>query len=109
MQKGAVMIMSRRILSFNESTPAFTGLYGGDIYCDNKCDINNMKKLISTAISIELTEKQRYCITEFYYNNRKMKDIAVELNVAPSTVSRHIERGMKKLKRAACYYSRFSS
>lgn len=103
------MRMSRRILSFNEGTPAFTGLYGNDIYCDNKADISNMKQLINTAISIELTERQRYCITEFYYNNKKMKDIACELNVAPSTVSRHIERGMKKLKHAACYYSRFTS
>lgn len=92
-------------LSFNDKIHAPVGLYGSFDYSDNKADITRMKKLMRTAIAVELTEKQRYCITEYYYKQRKMKDIATELNVAPSTVTRHIERGLKKLSRVAAYYN----
>lgn len=99
-----MMTMSRRLLSYNDHTPAFTGLYGNITYIDNKTDIKNMKKLMNTALTVELTEKQRYCILEYYCNQRKMKDIALDMNVSPSTVTRHIERGMKKLERIATHY-----
>lgn len=98
------MIMPRHQLSYNDQFHAFTGLYGSFEYDDNKNDIKNMKKLMHTALTVELTEKQRYCILEYYCKQRKMKDIAAELKVSPSTVTRHIERGMKKLEKVATHY-----
>ncbi|MBR3971877.1 MAG: sigma-70 region 4 domain-containing protein, partial [Ruminococcus sp.] len=57
-----------------------------------------MKKILFKALAEELTEKERFCLTEHYLNNKKMKDIARTLSLHPSTVTRHIQRAMNKLK-----------
>ena len=72
---------------------------------DNKSQLEKMKKHIQTAVGIELTERQRYCITEYYINSRKMVDISKDLNITPSVVSRHISRGIAKLKKTLPYYN----
>ncbi|MEE0858595.1 MAG: sigma-70 family RNA polymerase sigma factor [Acutalibacteraceae bacterium] len=77
-------------------------------YCqsnnDNNDKIQKMKKHLYKAFKVELTPKQSYCITEYYINNRKMVDIAKDMGITPSVVSRHISRGIKKLKRTLPYF-----
>lgn len=70
----------------------------------NKSERNQMKQILSKAIFSELTDKQRICIIEHYLNEKKQKDIAFELGVNVSTVSRHINAGKRKLKNIASYY-----
>ncbi len=70
----------------------------------NNTHIEKMKKHIFKAVKNELTEKQRYCITEYYINSRKMVDIAKELGITPCVVSRHISRGVAKLKKTLAYF-----
>ena len=70
----------------------------------NAADRNQMKQILSKAIYSELTEKQRICIVEHYLYRKKEKDIALELGVNISTVSRHINAGKKKLRNIAQYY-----
>ncbi|MEE1125801.1 MAG: sigma factor-like helix-turn-helix DNA-binding protein [Acutalibacteraceae bacterium] len=72
---------------------------------DNQPQLEKMKKHIQTAVGIELTERQRYCITEYYINSRKMVDISKDLNITPSVVSRHISRGIAKLKKTLPYFN----
>lgn len=72
----------------------------------NKDERNIMKHILQKAILSELTEKQRYCIMEYYFNNRKQKEIAEELGINISTVSRHIDYAKKKLQNIASYYSK---
>lgn len=71
---------------------------------DNSSDITRMKKIISAAMTDELTDRQRFCIEEYYLGGKKMKDIAKQLGVTPSTVTRHIKLGKQKLKHIARYY-----
>lgn len=71
---------------------------------DNKNQLDKMKKHITKAVSMELTERQRYCITEYYINSRKMVDISKDIGVSPSVVSRHISRGIAKLKKTLPYF-----
>lgn len=71
---------------------------------NNKDLIEKMKTHINTAVSMELTERQRYCITEYYINSRKMVDISKDIGVSPSVVSRHISRGIAKLKKTLPYF-----
>lgn len=71
---------------------------------DNAQDISKMKKILSLALKDALTDKQRECITMYYYENLKMKEIAKKLSVSPSTVTRHIKAGKKRLKNIAKYY-----
>ncbi|MCQ2513648.1 MAG: sigma-70 family RNA polymerase sigma factor [Ruminococcus sp.] len=66
---------------------------------------NRMKKILYSAIQSELTDKQKNCIIEYYINGKKVKDIAKDYSLNPSTVSRHISSAERKLKRIASIYS----
>lgn len=70
----------------------------------NRDDRSKMQKILSKAIVAELTDSQRYCLTEYYLHQRKMKDIAQELGLNPSTVTRHISKAKEKLRKIAAYY-----
>lgn len=70
----------------------------------NKGERRKMKTILKKAILTELTDVQRYCLIEYYVNQRKMKDIASELSLHPSTVTRHIKRAKEKLCHIAGYY-----
>ena len=71
---------------------------------DNSEDRKRMKKIISKAHNEELTEKQKACVVAYYLEGRKMIDIAQDLGVAPSTVTRHIQSGKNRLMNIAKYY-----
>lgn len=64
-----------------------------------------MKTILSKAITTELTEMQRICIVEYYINDKKQKEIAQELGLNNSTVSRHIAAATRKLRNIASYYN----
>lgn len=70
----------------------------------NEQNRNKMKKILSKAISCELTDLQKHCIIEHYLNSKTGKEIAKELGVNASTVSRHINAARKKLRNIASYY-----
>ncbi|MDO5124657.1 MAG: sigma factor-like helix-turn-helix DNA-binding protein [Eubacteriales bacterium] len=71
---------------------------------DNSEDIVRMKRMVLKAVNRELTALQRFCLVNYYLYKVPMKDIAKELSVNPSTVSRHIKRATEKLKHIADYY-----
>ena len=73
-------------------------------YETNDSNILKMKSILQKAIANELTEKQQYCVYEHFIVGRQMKDIAAELNLNPSTVTRHIQNAILRLKRVAKYY-----
>lgn len=97
--------MRHKKIPFTELNDDRIGYYdyneGGDT---NKREIEEMKKFLNIAMFNELTDKQLYCV-EQYYSGRKMKDIAKELGVSPSTVTRHIQRGLGRIKRVTRYYN----
>ena len=71
----------------------------------NRSERIKMVKFIKTAMQIELTERQRQCVTEYYINSKSLKEIANELGLSSeSTVSYHICRGLEKIKKRVEYY-----
>ena len=60
-----------------------------------------MKQLTAAVLRAELTPLQRFCVTEYYMHGKRQKEIAAQLGLHCSTVSRHISAGMKKLHHAA--------
>lgn len=68
---------------------------------DNRGKIEWLKRLTRLLMDTELTELQRYCLIEAKLNGRRQRDIADELGVSESTVSRHISAGKRKLLRSA--------
>ncbi|HHZ06296.1 MAG TPA: sigma-70 family RNA polymerase sigma factor [Clostridiales bacterium] len=69
----------------------------------NDVDLSRMKHFLHTAMYIELTEKQRYCLCERYLKGRKVKDIAADLNIDATGVSRHIKRALAVLQKRSRY------
>ena len=73
---------------------------------DNRPQRERMKKILTRAIKYELTERQRDCITMYYLEGMKMKDIAAMMHLSRSTVTRHIQSATRKLQKVAAYYQR---
>lgn len=96
--------MRHRVVSLSDKGHNFLTYSDLNIQGTNSEDISKMKKILQKAIVNELTERQRYCICEFYLSNRSVKSIAAELNVNSSTVSRHIKKARLRLQRVAKYY-----
>ena len=72
----------------------------------NKRELKHMSDFIKAAMLIELTERQRKCITEYYIAHKSLRQIADELGLsAQSTVSYHISTGVKKIKKRIGYYN----
>ena len=72
---------------------------------NNHADRLKMSELLHRAMKEGLTDKQRYCVIEYYIKNKSMKKIASELGVYPSTVTRHIQSATKRLRNIAKYYN----
>ena len=70
----------------------------------NNKDRQRMMKILYRAMQLELTDRQRDCITMYFLKGMKMKDIATDLCLSKSTVSRHIKVATRKLRRIASYY-----
>ena len=95
--------MRHSILSINElnkNIVDFSTYEGSDT---NIRDIKKMKQILCKALKSELTERQRQCVTMYYYDDMKMKEIASTLSLSPSTVTRHIKAAQRKLKNVAKY------
>lgn len=60
-------------------------------------------KRIRRVIQEELTEMQRYVILAYYFQEKKIPQIARERGVQKSTVSRTLHRAEQRLKRCLKY------
>lgn len=72
----------------------------------NRMERERMKAILARAIRRELTDRQRDCITMYYLEGMKMRDIAQTMRLSKSTVTRHIQSATRKLQRIASYYQR---
>lgn len=96
--------MQHKVITYNKERDDRVSLNAYNSKGTNKRNLKLMKSLLSRAIAGELTERQRYCLVEYYLNGKKMVDIADSLGLNPSTVSRHISRASIRLKSIAGYF-----
>ena len=73
---------------------------------DNSISHGRLVKNLRRAIEEELTSRQMEMITRYYIDGRSMQDIADELSVNVSTVSRTIKRGRVRLSRCLRFGAR---
>lgn len=97
--------MRKKYISLNDFTESLISIsdYNNNI---NEVD-GNYRRMINSVKNIiqgELTEKQRICIYLYYDQKMKMKDIAQELGVGISSISRHIKKAKERLKKTMTYY-----
>ena len=63
-----------------------------------------MVDLLKNIVDGELTEKQKRCVFLYYGEMMKMKDIADEMGICISSVSRHIKRARRRIEKTMHYY-----
>lgn len=66
--------------------------------------LRNISRCMRRVINCELTERQKQIVMMYYYEDKNMNEIAVNLDVSPSTVSRSIASSRKKIFRILKYY-----
>ena len=69
----------------------------------NDEQMDRLRRNLSRAIQTELTERQRTMLLMRYSQNYSQAEIAAELGVDPSTVSRTLHRAEGRLRRALRY------
>ena len=70
---------------------------------DNSLQLERMKRNLRIAREKELTPRQR-CMLDLYYDQQMtVSEIAAELNVNVSTVSRTLQRARNRLRRSLQY------
>ena len=72
-------------------------------FSDNSKQLEMLKMSLRKAIKSELTDCQRHAVEEYYFNKKSVTEIAVDLGVNKSTVSRHLKRAREKLGHALKY------
>lgn len=63
-----------------------------------------MLSILHKAVQGSLTDLQRECLLR-YYEGTRQRQIAADLGISPSTVSRHISTAKRKLQKIAGYYT----
>ena len=76
-------------------------LYEG--YLGNRLPREVQIKRVQRVIKEELTDLQRQTLTEYYFHQRTIPQIAQERGVNKSTVSRTLRRAEEKLRRFLRY------
>lgn len=97
--------MINRPLSLNDFTESLIGIsnYQKDKFSDNS-EYKKMLEVLVRAIDGELTERQRQCVVMYYGKQISLKDIALELNISESTISRHLKKSRNRLAKVMKYY-----
>ncbi len=70
----------------------------------NKTELRRKLDIVYKAMKNELTQKEFDALKDYYIFGKKMKEIAIERGVNPSTVTRQIKRAKEKIIHIAEYY-----
>lgn len=69
-----------------------------DIIPEEIVQSQEKQRLIREILETQLTEIQRICIYDFYYNNKKQSEIAADLEIPENTVKTHLSRAKMRIK-----------
>lgn len=75
----------------------------GDEENDNSASREKMKQMLGKAMKKQLTDRQRQCLSMYYFENKKMEQISLELGLHKSTISRHITAARVKLQKLTAF------
>ena len=71
---------------------------------NNRARVDVLHRALREAIEIELTPRQREVIRLRWFERKRVCEIAEELSLDPSTVSRTAKRAEKRLQKALRFY-----
>lgn len=77
----------------------------GDLMSEgtNTAKLRMAADMLGKVVACELTERQRQCLSMYYYGGLTMPEIASELGINKSSVSRAIGRAKTRIERSMKY------
>ena len=75
----------------------------------NRPFLTHLAQQLRQAIDEVLSEPQRLAVSAVYFENRTVTDVAAELGVNKSTVSRNLARAKRRLREALRFVEPYSS
>jgi RNA polymerase sigma factor (sigma-70 family) len=70
---------------------------------DPRRDAQAMRKRIALVVDNELTDRQKYILTAYYWERKTLQVIADELGIQKSTVWRTLQRGKTRVAKYLKY------
>lgn len=67
-------------------------------------DRQRLLRAVGQVAEGELTPRQKQCVRLCYGQGKSEREIAEILGVAPSTVCRHLEKALRRIRRVIGYY-----
>lgn len=96
--------MRKKLLSISSEIDNYTSFIKYQSKGTNLGKLNEYKDGLRKIIDNELTEKQRFCFYQRYYENQSVKEISNILGIADATVYKHIRNAMKTIKSFVAIY-----
>lgn len=96
--------MRTKRLSFNEFGPEAIAPDGS--VEEEDLTARMLRRMLLRTYEGELTLRQKQCLALFYGEGMNQKQIAAALDISPSTVCRHLEKGLERLRRVVGYCRR---
>lgn len=98
--------MGNRHLFLDKFTESLVSVssYNKELFESEDIKYKKMLGSLKSIVDGELTEKQRKCVWLYYGEMMKMKDIANELGIGVSSVSRHIKKAKLRVEKTMRYY-----
>lgn len=78
-------------------------VYARQMSSDNSAQLSRLKRNLLRALREDVTARQRQVLNLYYSEGLNMREIAEQLGVDKSTVSRTIKRGERRLQRCLRY------
>ncbi len=97
--------MAGRRLSLDDFTESLAGLsrYQEELYGGADQERSRMLRTLKTALKQELTPRQLECVRLYYFERKKIVDVAEELGIDISTTSRHLKKARARVGRILEY------
>lgn len=98
--------MNNRPLSLDKFTESLISVsdYRHKIHDGEDLKYHKMVRSLKRIVKGELTERQKTCLWMYCVECKKMSDIACELGVGVSSVSRHIKKAKNRVRKTMGYY-----
>lgn len=96
--------MRKRLISMSNELDDYISLTEYQSKGTNYRKLNEYKDGLRKIIDNELTEKQRFCFCQHYYQNQSIKEISNSLGIGKPAVYKHIRNAMKMIKKFVAIY-----
>lgn len=98
--------MANKIFYLDNFTESLASVYKykADAFDGEDTKYKKMMYSLKNIVKGELTERQRLCLWLYYGKMMKMREIAGELGICVSSVSRHIKKGKSRIEKTMKYY-----